>query len=414
MAEGPPPPETAALAMAVYKKVATRLMPFLGLCYVVAYMDRVNVGFAKLQMATQLHLSDTAYGLGAGIFFLGYFLFEVPSNLILHRVGAKIWLARIMITWGLISGAMAALGPLSASLGPSGSEYAFYGLRFLLGLAEAGFFPGVLLYLTYWFPASRQSFALALFILAQPIAFVLGAPLSGLIMERFQGVGGLAGWQWMYLLEAAPAVALGVWLPFRLDNRIADAKWLTAAERTLLQEGLEREAPAKRTVDLSTLAANKLIWLFAGAYFLLVIGAYGLNFWLPSIIKAAGVQGYLSIGLLTALPYAVSVLVMLSISVRTPEPETARRRAAAMAIVGGFGLLFSAMFSGVVPAMMVGITIGVTGYLSATALFWCVPGKQLAGPAAAAGLAAINAIGNLGGFVGPYVVGALTERFGRS
>ena len=406
--------DAGGAADAVFRKVTLRLLPFLGVCYLAAYLDRVNVGFAKLQMASQLGLSDTAYGLGAGVFFIGYVLFEVPSNLVLHRVGAKIWLARIMITWGFISAAMAVLAPLHDVLGPKGADYAFYLLRFLLGAAEAGFFPGVLLYLTYWFPPSRQSFALALFILAQPIAFVLGAPVSGLILQACDGLAGLAGWQWMYMIEAVPAVALGIWLVFRLDNGVADAKWLDAEEKALLARALADEAPPDRTVHLRELARNGLVWLFALAYFLLVIGAYGVNFWLPSIVRQAGVEGALAIGLLTALPYAVSVVVMLAFSARTPDPRVARIRASAMCLVGGVGLAVSAAFAGNVPAMMAGVTVGVTGYLTATALFWCVPSQVLAGAAVAAGLAAINALGNVGGFVGPYIMGALNDRFGNS
>ena len=409
-----PPPDggqdIAATARAC-RTAAWRLLPVLGACYLAAYLDRVNVGFAKLQMATQIHLSDVAYGFGAGVFFIGYFLFEVPSNLVLHRIGARLWLSRIMITWAVVSGAMAALGPLHGWLGPTGTPYAFYALRFLLGVAEAGFFPGVLLYLTYWFPPSRQSFALALFLIGQPTAFILGAPLSGLILDSLDGVAGLAGWQWMCLLEAAPAALLGLWLPFRLENRLEDARWLTATERTLLAQAIRREAPPDRTVSLRALVRSPLAWLLALAYFFLVLGAYGLNFWLPSIVKAAGVKGALSIGLATAAPYVVCVVLMLRLAARTPAPQAARIRCAWMCALGGAGLSLSGLASSA-PLMMLGVTIGVTGYMTATALFWCVPSQALAGRAVAAGLAAINALGNIGGFVGPYLMGALSAGFG--
>jgi MFS family permease len=403
-----------ATRVATFRKATWRLLPFLGACYLAAYLDRVNVGFAKLQMASQLGLSDAAYGLGAGVFFLGYFLFEVPSNLILHRIGARVWLARIMITWAVISATMAVLGPLHRTWGPQGAEYGFYGLRFLLGLAEAGFFPGVLLYLTYWFPPSRRSFAMALFIMAQPVAFVFGAPLSGLILDRLDGVGGLAGWQWMYLAEAAPALALGLWLPFRLDDRIPAAKWLSADEKALLSQAIQDEAVPDRPVELRELARSSLAWRFALAYFLLTIGAYGLNFWLPSIVNAAGVKGNLAIGLVTAAPYLVAVVVMLSLCARTPAPQVARVRSAMMCVVGGLGLAMSAAFTGQVLLMMTGLALGVSGVLTATALFWSVPSAALDGRAVAAGLAAINALGNLGGFVGPYLMGLLKTRFGDS
>jgi MFS family permease len=397
---------------AAFRKVTLRLLPFLGVCYLAAYLDRVNVGFAKLQMATALGLSDTAYGLGAGIFFVGYFLFEVPSNLILHRIGAKVWLARIMITWGLISAAMASLGLWRDLLGPHGAEYAFYTLRLLLGVAEAGFFPGVLLYLTYWFPASRQGMALSLFVLAQPVAFIVGAPLSGLILDLCDGLGGFAGWQWMYVLEAAPALLLGAWLVVRLDNSVADARWLTADEKGLVASELGRDVPPDRTVHLRDLIKHRIVWMLAAAYFLLTIGAYGLNFWLPSIVKAAGAGSNLTVGLLTAGPYVVGAVAMLSFGARTTAPRVARIRSAALCLMSGIGLALSAAYAGNVPAMMAGVTLGVAGYLSATALFWCVPNQYLGGAAVAAGLAAINAVGNLGGFIGPYLVGALSDRFG--
>lgn len=237
-----------------YARVTLRLLPFLGLCYLVAYLDRVNVGFAKLHMLADIGMSEAAYGFGAGIFFIGYFLFEVPSNLVLHRVGARIWIARIMVTWGLISGAMAFVEPLARATGLEVNTV-FYILRFLLGAAEAGFFPGVLLYLNYWYPAHRQSRTIALLLVAQPFAFVFGAPLSGAIMESFGGVKGLHDWQWMFVLEAIPAVLLGFVVLAFLDNRIEDAKWLTEEEKKLLRARLDGEARRKRDTPLRELFA---------------------------------------------------------------------------------------------------------------------------------------------------------------
>lgn len=408
MTEARPAP---ALAEATFRKVALRLLPFLGLCYLAAYLDRVNVGFAKLQMARELGLSDAAYGLGAGVFFAGYFLFETPSNLVLRRVGAKLWLARIMVTWGCISAAMGALAWVKAEAGPEGARYAFYGLRFLLGSAEAGFFPGVLFYLTYWFPQSRQSLALALFILAQPLAFIVGAPLSGLVMDRLDGISGLRGWEWMYLVEAAPAVVLGIWLAFRLDRKVADARWLTPTEQDLVQAAVAQEAPPGRASSLRALAADPLAWRLALAYFMLNLGAYGVNFWLPSIVKAAGVTGNFAIGLVTAAPYLTAVAVMLGFGALTPHPKTAKLRAAFLLAVGGAGLAVSASFPASFLTMMAGLAVGVSGYIAATALFWSLPNSAFDGRAAAAGIAAINSLGNVGGFVGPYVVGALSDHF---
>jgi MFS family permease len=395
-------------ANAVYRKVTLRLLPFLGLCYLTAYIDRVNVGFAKLHLARELGLSDVAYGLGAGIFFIGYFLFEVPSNLILHRVGAKVWLARIMISWALISAASALLAPLNHAFGLGAATYVFYAIRFLLGAAEAGFFPGVLLYLTYWYPPSRRSLALGQFIIAQPVAFVLGAPLSGLILATCEGVGGLRAWQWMFIIEAIPAALLGIVLLKRLDNRVEDAAWLTLPERALLLDTLAAEKSPALTMELRGLARNGAVWLLALAYFLLVLGAYGLNFWLPSILQTAGVSNELEVGFLTALPYAVGVIVMLTVAARTREVQQARRRSAWMCALASAGLAISAYFSGQLWLMMAGMSLGVAGYLTANALFWRLPGEMLGGRALAAGLAAVNALGNLGGFAGPYLMGMLS------
>ena len=404
--------EAGSEADAAYRKVTLRLLPLLGLCYLTAYLDRVNVGFAKLEMAQDLGLSDVAYGLGAGIFFIGYFLFEVPSNLMLHRVGAKTWLARIMITWAMLSAAMAALGPVRAVFGPAAAVSAFTLLRFLLGSAEAGFFPSVLLYLTYWFPPSRRSLAVGQFILARPIAFVLGAPLSGMILTWCEGLGGLRAWQWMFVLEAAPAAVLGLVLLARLDNRLADARWLTVRERQLLARGLDAEAPASTSDDVRALARNASIWLLAVAYFLLVLGAYGLNLWLPSIVKAAGVTRDLAVGFLTALPYAFGAGVMLVIAGRTGDARRARSLSAWMCVLAGGGLTLSATAHTSIVLMMVGMCLAVAGYLSANVLFWRLPSEAMEGRALAAGLAAVNALGNLGGFLGPYLMGALAARSG--
>ncbi len=224
-----------------YARVTLRLLPFLGLCYLIAYLDRVNVGFAKLHMLTDLGMSEAAYGFGAGIFFIGYFLLEVPSNLLLHRIGARLWIARIMVTWAIISGAMAFVEPLARATGLQ-TPTMFYVLRFLLGAAEAGFYPGILLYLTYWYPPHRQSRAIALLLMAQPFSYVFGGPASGAIMDHLGGMSGLRDWQWLFLMEAAPAAVLGLIVIKYLDNRIDDARWLTAAQQQLLKDHLARDA----------------------------------------------------------------------------------------------------------------------------------------------------------------------------
>ena len=395
----------------IYRKVTWRLLPFLGACYLIAYLDRVNVGFAKLHMLSDLGLSETAYGFGAGVFFIGYFLFEVPSNLILHRVGARTWIARIMITWGIISGAMAFTEPFARMTG-LGTDTVFYSLRFLLGAAEAGFYPGVLLYLNFWYPSHRQSRAVALLLTAQPLSYVLGGPISGGIMDGFNGVGGLYDWQWLYLLEAAPALVFGVWVVFYLKNRIEDVHWLGSDEKRLLKERLEHDARSKRDYSLRALFAVKELWLFTAIYLLIVMGVYGINFWLPSIIKTTGVQSVFYIGLITAASYLVGAVIAL-ISTRHAERHNEKRwHAAAAAIVGGASLALSAVFSDSTFLTVAFITLASAGGLVSSALFWSFPGSVLMGAGVAAGLAIINSIGNLGGFFGPYLLGSLTDLLG--
>ncbi len=395
----------------VYRKVTWRLLPFLGACYLIAYLDRVNVSFARLSMLDDLSLSETAYGFGAGVFFIGYFLFEVPSNLALHRVGARIWIARIMVTWGLISGAMAFTQSLAALTG-LGVDTVFYGLRFLLGAAEAGFFPGVLLYLNYWYPSHRQSRAVALLLAAQPMSYVLGAPISGAIMESFGATGALADWQWLFLLEAAPALVFAVLVLLYLDNGIDAARWLDAGEKRAMQAELVHDAAGKREYSLRTLFSVKALWIFALIYLLVVMGVYGINFWLPAIIERTGVESALSIGWITALSYLVSTLLAVTITRRAEGRNEKRWHAATVTSVGGLALALSAQFADNLVLTVGLITLASAGALVSMALFWSFPGSILTGAGVAAGLAAINSVGNLGGFFGPYLLGALTDWLG--
>jgi MFS family permease len=393
-------PSSTAAEERAYRKVTWRLLPFLMLCYLVAYLDRVNIGFAKLQMLADLGFSETIYGLGAGIFFIGYFFFEVPSNIILHRVGARIWIGRIMITWGLVSGAFMFVR----------TPAMFYFLRFLLGVAEAGFFPGMILYLTYWYPSYRRARMIALFMTAIPMSGVFGGPLSGWIMKTFQGVNGWPGWQWLFLLEAVPALLIGVGVMLYLDNGIRSAKWLTDAEKDILERRLESdhgEAPVHPS--LTALAADGRLWRMALIYFACVVGSYGLTFWMPTLIQAAGVRDVLSIGLLTAIPYAVSVVVMM-LAGRSGDLRRERRwHTAGPMFIGAAGLTGSALVGTHTVAAMICLTIAAAGIITAAPLFWSLPTAILRGSAAAAGIAAINSVGNLGGFVSPYVVGGLKD-----
>jgi sugar phosphate permease len=395
----------------LYRKVAWRVLPLLLLGYIIAYLDRVNVGFAKLAMLSDLGMSDAAYGLGAGIFFIGYFIFEVPSNLMLHRVGAKLWIARIMITWGLVSSLMAFTGPIAQLLGIS-HEMAFYGLRFLLGVCEAGFFPGVILYLTYWFPSALHSRMMAIVILGNPVSFIFGGPLSGAIMHYMGGSGLLTGWQWMFVIEAIPAVVIGVVVLCLLDNGIQDAKWLNVQEKAELTRRLVVDASEKVSVPFKRLFALPIIWLLTAIYVLLMLGNYGINFWVPTIIKNAGVASVLDIGLITAIPYVFGAVTMVWVARQAQRTGNQRAYGALMSVLAGIGLILCAAFPQQLLLMILGVAFAVGGSLSAIALFWGLPGAFLQGAAAAAGIALINSFGNLGGFAGPYLLGLLTTLFG--
>jgi len=370
------------------------------LCYVVAYLDRVNVGFARLQMLGDLGFSDTVYGFGAGMFFIGYFTFEVPSNIILHRVGARTWIARIMITWGIVSALfMFIRSPMS-----------FYVLRFVLGVAEAGFFPGIILYLTYWFPSDRRGRMISMFMMAIPLSGILGGPLSGWIMATFSGIGGLAGWQWLFLLEAAPAVIVGVVVLLYLDNGIRSARWLTPAEKELLERNLaEDNAHIEPHGSLGAVLADPRVALMCVIYFTIVMGQYGLTFWMPTLVQAAGISGTLKIGLFTAIPYGAGAIAMIFFGRSADRRRKRRWHAAGSMLIGAVGMTMSAIAGTNTAVAIACLTIASTGVFSCAPLFWSLPTAFLSGAAAAAGIAAINSIGNLAGFVSPYVVGWLKD-----
>ena len=391
--------DTDSFDARTYAKVTWHILPLLFLCYVASYLDRVNVGFAKLQMATDLHLSDTVFGLGAGIFFIGYFIFEVPSNVILHRVGARIWIARIMVTWGIVSGAMVFVnGPIM-----------FYVMRFLLGVAEAGFFPGVVLYLTYWYPANRRGKITALFMTAIALSGVIGGPLSGWVMQSMPGVYGLAGWQWMFVIEAIPSLVLGLATIAYLQDRVHDAKWLTDDEKKLIATQIGAEDKEKGEGTLSQTFANPRVWLCALIYFSFVMGLYGVGFWLPTIIKATGVKSPLDIGMLTAVPYAFAAVAMVLIGRSADRLRERRWHVAIPGAVGAVGLLLSTLFGDNTWLSMSALTLATVGILTTLPLFWSLPTAFLGGTAAAAGIALINSVGNLAGFVSPFMVGWLKD-----
>ncbi|MBN3761833.1 MFS transporter [Burkholderia sp. Ac-20365] len=387
-----------------YAKVSRRLIPFLMLCYLGAYLDRVNVGFAKLQMLSDLRFSETVYGMGAGIFFLGYFLFEVPSNLILHKVGARKWLARIMLTWAVIS----------ASFVFVKSPAVFYMLRFLLGVAEAGFAPGVILYLTYWYPSARRAKALSLFFMAIPLAGMIGGPLSGWIMHSLQGAMSMAGWKWLFLLEAVPSLVLGVAILLYLDDSIAKAKWLTDSEKALLARNVAGDN-AHKTAHLSIRAfiGDRRLWLMAAIYFCVVLGQYGLTFWLPTIIRKSGVSDPLWIGIFTAIPYLCAIVALPLIGMSADRHRERRFHLAIPMLIAAAGFATLPALGSVV-ASIICLSIAAAGILASSSQFWSLPTALLGGVSAAAGIAAVNCFANLAGFFSPAIVGWLNDLTGKS
>jgi len=400
----PSGPTPGGFEAATYRKVGRRLIPLLFLSYVVAYLDRVNVGFAKLGMASDLGFSDTVYGLGAGIFFLGYFLFEVPSNVILQRVGPKLWIARIMIGWGLVSAAT-----MLVTTAP-----AFYAMRFILGVAEAGFFPGIILYLTYWFPRSRRAGMTAAFMTAIAVAGVIGGPLSGWIMGSLGGLHGLAGWQWLFLLEGLPSSLVGIVVLLYLDNGPAAARWLTQPERALLLARLEEderqkqaEGPLRNT--MAGALSDVRVWILCAVYFGLALGIYGISFWLPQIIKDTITTDNVEIGIISAIPWLVAGLAMTWNGRQSDRSGERRLHTAGPAIVGGIALAVSALPGVGGWAGIAALTVATAGILSAMSSFWSIPTAILSSTAAAVGIAWINSVGNLAGYASPFLVGKVRD-----
>ncbi len=376
-----------------YHKVDVRLLPFLFLCYILAYLDRVNVGFAKLQMLKDLSLSDAAFATGAGIFFIGYFFFEVPSNVLLKKFGARMWIARIMISWGVISACMIFVK----------GEWSFYAMRCLLGLAEAGFFPGVIFYLTLWYPSRYRSTRTAWFVAAIAVSGVIGNPMSGWIMDKLSGAMNLAGWQWLFLAEGIPSVIVGFWVIYYLNSSIEEAKWLTGEEKALLANRLVAEDQHKTEHNLKDAFASGKVWVLCAIYFTLMIGLYGIAFWLPTIVKAFGMKGYLRIGLVTAIPYGVAVIGMILLSLHSDKTGERRLHYVANVTAGAVGLILSGIFASQPVLAIIFLSIGTLGVIGSMPLFWPLPSAFLAGTAAAAGIGIVNSVGNLGGYFGPNI-----------
>ena len=387
---------------AVVRKLTLRLVPFLFFLYIVAYLDRINVGFAMLQMQEQLGFTDKVFGLGLAIFFVGYFCLQVPSNLVLERVGARRWIAVLMVVWGVVSASMLLVrGPRS-----------FYALRFLLGAAEAGFFPGVIFYLKSWFPAGARARTVARFMTAAPLSGVIGGPISGALLG-WHLKGGLAGWQWMFLMEGIPAILLGAVVVFYLVDGPEKARWLSDGERSWLLETLRAERnQAVASSSLFSALAEPRIWMLALVYFGLNTASYGVTLWLPKMIQTVSTAGNLGVGFLSAIPYlaaAVSMVVVGLHSDRTGE----RRWHAALPAFAGACALAGAAYSTSTDSSIFLLSVALLGVFSMMGPFWSMPTSLLSGTAAAAGIAFINSIGNLGGFAGPFAIGLVRSSTGQ-
>ncbi|URD45388.1 MFS transporter (plasmid) [Pseudomonas sp. BYT-5] len=386
----------------IFRKVTWRLIPFLCFCYLASYLDRINVGFAKLQMMSDLNLSETVYGLGAGLFFIGYILFEVPSNLALQRVGAKFWIARIMVSWGILSGLTMFVT----------NDIQFYILRFLLGTAEAGFLPGVLYYLSQWFPSYRRGRIISLFMIGLPLSSLVGSPISGWIMENFKDVGSFANWQWLFLLEAIPTVLLGFLCLILLPNRVEDAKWLTVEERRELRFALD----ADQSENLGGHSFrdgffNLKVWMLGGIDFSILLCAYAMGFWLPTFIKSAGVTDASHIGLLVAIPSVAGLVGMLALGVSSDKHRERRWHIVVPFIVGAIAISASGFFANDVVMTVILFSVASLTIIGAVPVFFSLPATFLKGTAAATGFALACSVANIAGLVSNTVIGVTLDRF---
>jgi D-galactonate transporter len=404
-----PPAVIPDLETRVYRRITTRLIPFLFVCYIFAYIDRVNVGFAKLQMQQDLGISDAVYGAAAGIFFIGYFFFEVPCNLALQKIGARRWLGPIMIVWGLVSACTMFVRNATE----------FYLVRFVLGIVESGFFPGVILYLTFWYTRKHRARIVASFMTAIPLSAVLGGPISGWILDNLSKAGGLRGWQWLFLVEAVPSLLGGLATLLFLEDHPRKAKWLSDSERALVLERLDHEEHLKRLDGahdhkLADAFRSAKVWILCLVYFGTVSGNYAIQFWLPQIIKDTLTTDPFHIGLLSMIPWGVAAILMVIIGRHSDSTGERRWHISLAALAGSCGLAVSAIPG--IPGLLgfLALTIAASSIVSASATFWSLPTAYLSGAAASAGIAWINSVGNLGGFVGPSLVGAISNATGSS
>ncbi len=386
-------------------KISWRLIPLLFLSYVCAYLDRINVGFAAKQLKEDLHFSDSVYGLGAGIFFLGYALFEIPSNVIMEKVGARRWIARIMISWGIISGATAFVN----------SPESFYVMRFLLGIAEAGFFPGIILYLTYWFPPSERGKSISRFMTAIPLSGLIGGPISGALLN-LDGIANLYGWQWMFLVEALPSLLMGFYIFFFLPNSPAGAKWLTLEEKTLLADAIkEQEDELHKESDKPKAYAaffSLPVWHMCLIYFFQVTGLYGIGLWLPDLLRSATHQGNIATGFLTAIPFLAGAISMVFWGWNSDRKQERKWHLIAGNLLGSGGFIIAGSNPDSLTWALFGMTVASMGVHATFGPFWALKTTLLAPGIAAIGIALINSMGNLGGFMGPSITGFLKQQTG--
>ncbi|WP_137983817.1 MFS transporter [Pseudomonas viridiflava] len=390
----------------VYRRITLRLIPFIFICYLFNYLDRVNVGFAKLQMLDALNFSETVYGLGAGIFFIGYVLCGLPSNLALNRFGPRRWISLMMITWGIFSTCLLFVT----------TPVEFYALRFLTGMAEAGFFPGIVLYLSRWYPNQRRGRIMALFMSAIPVSGLLGGPFSGWILNHFAaGQGGMAGWQWMFLIQGVPTVALGALAFVLLCDKVEDARWLAPEQRQRVKTDItndELSRPVHGKSSVASVLTMPFIWILGFIYFCIQSGVYAINFWLPSIIKNLGFSDALVIGWISAVPYLMAGVFMLLVG-RSADLRNERRwHLVVPMLMGATGLLIAANFATLPIVAIIGLTIATMGALTSLPMFWPLPTALLSASVAAGGLALINSIGQMAGFLSPYLVGWIKDQTG--
>ncbi|MGO4377733.1 MFS transporter [Pseudoduganella sp. RAF19] len=389
----------AVTEAAVVRKAAWRIMPLIMICYLFAFFDRINISFAKFQLQGDLGLSDTAYGLGASLFVVGYVLFEVPSNMLLYKVGARRWIARIMISWGIATAAMVFVN----------SEWQFYGLRFLIGAMEAGFAPGVLYYLTLWFPTSFRGRVTSMLFLASAFAGLFGAPFSGLILSHMDGVVGIRGWHWLFMLGGAPCVLLGLVVLSQLKDRIEDAKWLSTAEQAVLRNSITQTAPHGAGHSLWAAIRTPGFLTLGLVYFLIQIASYGLNFWAPHLIRSAGTQNPTVIGLLTAIPYVCGAISMVVVGRMSDASGQRHKFVAGLLILAALGFFSAGLFDTQKHMLELALAVLGAGVVASIPAFWALPPKLVTGAGAAGGIALINTLGQLGGIVSPVMVGRIKD-----